>query len=200
MGRRSDIDWHAIEVDYRAGVRSVRDVARLHEVSNSRLRERAKAEGWVRSDGEAARVMARAALAEAARSQAQSIGAQIGAKQAQDECAIAMHHAEEIVEASVLRGRSLRGAMSLAEAQLASLETLSAHVAHDVQSFPSLDHERRAHVAQALRSQISAFERWASAYARLVAIDRELQSDQRSSSSTDQLLLTVLREKEQAKH
>lgn len=42
-------DWPAIEADYRAGSMSIREVARFHDVPESSLRDRAKAEAWQRT-------------------------------------------------------------------------------------------------------------------------------------------------------
>lgn len=41
-------DWEAIERDYRAGVLSVREIARQHAVSHQAINKRAKAQGWSR--------------------------------------------------------------------------------------------------------------------------------------------------------
>lgn len=43
-----DTDWEAIERAYRPGVVSLREIAREHGVSDTAIRKRAKAEGWVR--------------------------------------------------------------------------------------------------------------------------------------------------------
>lgn len=42
------IDWDGIERDYRAGVMSVREIAKWYGVSHTAINKRAKAEGWVR--------------------------------------------------------------------------------------------------------------------------------------------------------
>lgn len=41
-------DWEPIERDYRAGVLSIREVAKAHGVSDTAIRKRARAEGWMR--------------------------------------------------------------------------------------------------------------------------------------------------------
>lgn len=41
-------DWEGIERDYRPGLLSIREVAKLHNVSDTAIRKRAKAEGWER--------------------------------------------------------------------------------------------------------------------------------------------------------
>ena len=46
---RSSTDWEAIERDYRAGAKSVREIAKAHSVSDTAIRKKATAQGWVRS-------------------------------------------------------------------------------------------------------------------------------------------------------
>ena len=41
-------DWESIERDYRAGVLSIREVAKIHSVSDTAIRKKAKAERWER--------------------------------------------------------------------------------------------------------------------------------------------------------
>ena len=42
------IDWAGIERDYRAGVMSVREIAKWYGVSHTAINKRAKADGWTR--------------------------------------------------------------------------------------------------------------------------------------------------------
>lgn len=41
-------DWERIETDYRAGVKSLREIAGEHGISEGAIRKRAKRDGWVR--------------------------------------------------------------------------------------------------------------------------------------------------------
>ena len=43
-----DADWEAIEGMYRAGLLSVREIARSHRISHTAIQKRAKADGWLR--------------------------------------------------------------------------------------------------------------------------------------------------------
>lgn len=56
MGRRSDIDWGAVEKDYSAGVLPISAVAEKHGVSDSQLRVRAAHHEWPRHKSDQARV------------------------------------------------------------------------------------------------------------------------------------------------
>lgn len=46
--RKSTIDWARIELEYLAGEDSIREIADRHEISDTAIRKRAKAEGWKR--------------------------------------------------------------------------------------------------------------------------------------------------------
>lgn len=45
---RSECDWERVEIDYRAGVLSIREVGRLRNISDKAIRNRAKEYGWER--------------------------------------------------------------------------------------------------------------------------------------------------------
>ena len=48
MAEKKVIDWEKIELDYRAGVKSLREIASEHGVSDTAIRKRAKRDDWVR--------------------------------------------------------------------------------------------------------------------------------------------------------
>lgn len=48
MAKRKDYDWEAIAIDYRAGMLSLREVARKHKVDVGYLHRKAKKESWTR--------------------------------------------------------------------------------------------------------------------------------------------------------
>ena len=47
--RKTSSDWDRIELEYLSGEASVREIADRHEISDTAIRKRAKANGWVRS-------------------------------------------------------------------------------------------------------------------------------------------------------
>lgn len=47
-GRKAPLDWERIEFDYRAGVRSLREIAGEHGISHVAINKRAKKDGWSR--------------------------------------------------------------------------------------------------------------------------------------------------------
>lgn len=48
MGRRSDVDWESVEKEYRAGVKSLRQIGEECGCSHVAIQKRASSEGWVR--------------------------------------------------------------------------------------------------------------------------------------------------------
>ena len=48
MAKRKDIDWEAIEKEYRSGVLSVREIANQHDISHTAIQKKAKEFGWKR--------------------------------------------------------------------------------------------------------------------------------------------------------
>ena len=59
------IDWEAIEREYRAGIRSLRDIAEEHGCSNPAILKRAKKYGWTRDLAEKIRAKADALVSAA---------------------------------------------------------------------------------------------------------------------------------------
>lgn len=48
MARPVLIDWEKIELDFRAGVKTLREIAASHDISHVAISKRAKKEGWVK--------------------------------------------------------------------------------------------------------------------------------------------------------
>lgn len=74
MGRRTDIDWEAIERDYRCGQLSIRQIAERHAVAVSAITRRAKKEQWSRDLSAEVAKRTKAKLIETALSDAHEIG------------------------------------------------------------------------------------------------------------------------------
>ncbi|MFA5921179.1 MAG: hypothetical protein WC856_07790 [Methylococcaceae bacterium] len=52
MAEKKDVDWVAIGCEYRANIRSLRDIAAQHEISETLIRRKAKKMLWVRDVSE----------------------------------------------------------------------------------------------------------------------------------------------------
>ena len=204
MGRRSDIDWNAVEVDFRVGLVPVRAIARKFQISDSNLRARARREGWTRADGEAARVAVRTAAAAATRQQAQEIGAAIGAEQAQQMRQSAIDVVLSATEVHLEHRRASRRAVAVAMGLLAELEVAANAgelLAAEVAQCQADDPGRAAVVDKllGLRGRVETLDRWASAFARLTSAEREsIDADGEGKQSTlDELLIKIAKEREQ---
>lgn len=64
MGRRSDIDWEAINREYVAGQLTIRQIADRHGVAPSAITRKAKALGWERNLGDAIKERTKAKIAQ----------------------------------------------------------------------------------------------------------------------------------------
>jgi uncharacterized protein YjcR len=63
VARRTDIDWEAVEKDYRAGVISIAAIAEKHGVSQSQVKVKAKAGEWTRDLSAAIKARTKAKVA-----------------------------------------------------------------------------------------------------------------------------------------
>jgi methionine synthase I (cobalamin-dependent) len=63
MGRRTDIDWVAIERDYRTGRFTDRQLGKLHGVNHASIGRRATRDGWAKDLSDEIKTRTRAALA-----------------------------------------------------------------------------------------------------------------------------------------
>ena len=79
-GRRSDIDWEAVERDYRIDKHTNRQLCTKYGIADSGLRKRAKEKGWQKDLTHAVCVATKAALIAEKLARAEIIGAQIGAQ------------------------------------------------------------------------------------------------------------------------
>ena len=70
-GRKEQIDWEAVERDYRIGSLSVREIARRYEIEASTITRRAKKESWARDYSEEVKRRTRAGMVELATQHAQ---------------------------------------------------------------------------------------------------------------------------------
>ncbi|MFZ6757985.1 hypothetical protein ACO0K9_12320 [Undibacterium sp. Ji50W] len=62
LSKKRRIDWESVERDYRAGVSSVREIARLHGISDTAIRKKATMQLWERDLTQKVQEQARAEL------------------------------------------------------------------------------------------------------------------------------------------
>lgn len=115
MGRRSDIDWEAVERDYRIGQLSLRQLAAKHEVALSAITRRQKKEGWTRDLSEQVKAQTKARLIELAAKEAHEKGTQSIQADAESVQAAAATNAEIVsghrkdIQAETARSKKLAG-------------------------------------------------------------------------------------------
>jgi hypothetical protein len=59
MSKENQTDWERIEIDYRAGILTLREIAEQHKITHGAINKRAKRDGWERDLN--AKIQARAA-------------------------------------------------------------------------------------------------------------------------------------------
>ena len=199
MARRSNIDWPAVEAEYRAGFVSVRALARRHGIADSNLRARAKRESWTREDGDAARIATREAMTAVTKKSAREIGAEIGANQARKFEAVvgqtALSATEVVQEHRCALNRARAAALLLLDEICQGASEVDV-VRDDLVRLGPIDLARTARVEKALglRGRVETFDRWAGAFAKLASAERAAyQLDQAADqgSELDQLLKRV---------
>jgi len=204
MGRRTDIDWPAIEVDVKLGMISMRQIARKHKVAESNLRARAKREEWQRGEGDAVRVATKAALSAANTARAQEIGAEIGAQQARlyegGLREIAWGAAEVAAEHQAVARSAMKAAVDLLRL-IEAASQVNDVIAFELEQCRVSDRARAAAIDKllGLRSRVEMLDRWAGAFSKLASTEREAHGMNSSEqhSSLDELLIRIANEREQ---
>lgn len=121
MGRRNDIDWEAVEKDYRAGLLSVAQVAVEHRVSISQVKLKAKTNGWTRDLGPAIRARTQAKVAQI---DVEALVEESAAQSAQQSARLlkaAIEQASDLAAGVVIRHRA---DIRLQQERAATIETL----------------------------------------------------------------------------
>lgn len=117
MTERKQIDWERIELDYRAGVLSLREIAEKHPNTNHvAISRRAKKEGWVRDLSEKIKNKAEKIVTE------QTVTADVTAKSSVSENEIIDSNARVIADVRLSHRKDIGKARSLANSLLEELE------------------------------------------------------------------------------
>ena len=117
MAERKKIDWERIELDYRAGVLSLREIAEKHPNTNHvAISRRAKKEGWVRDLSEKIKNKAEKIVTE------QTVTADVTAKSSVSENEIIDSNARVIADVRLSHRKDIGKARSLANSLLDELE------------------------------------------------------------------------------
>lgn len=121
MAERKKIDWERIELDYRAGVLSLREIAEKHPNTNHvAISRRAKKEGWVRDLSEKIKNKAEKIVTE--QTVTADVTADVTAKSSVSENEIIDSNARVIADVRLSHRKDIGKARSLANSLLEELE------------------------------------------------------------------------------
>lgn len=114
-------DWEAIERDYRAGIRSVREIAAQHEISHTAIQKRAKVGDWARDLKAKIKAKADAKVAKAA------VATQVATETKVAEAEVVEANAQAIANVRLEHRADIRRGRSLVLKLLAELEQSTDH-------------------------------------------------------------------------
>lgn len=110
-------DWEGIERDYRAGVKSLRQIADEHGISHGAVNKRAKRDGWERNLSERIQAKADALVSKAA------VSTQVSTETVVTERAIVEANATAIVQVRLAHRQDIQRSRVLTMRLLAELES-----------------------------------------------------------------------------
>src|SRR5438067_393783 len=116
MSEEKQTDWERIELDYRAGLLSIREIAESQGISHTAINKRAKKDGWERDLK--AKIQAKADALVSKR----EVSAQVSKEQAETEKVIVEANAEVIANIRLSHRRDISRSRSLVIDLLAELE------------------------------------------------------------------------------
>lgn len=114
-------DWEKIEVEYRCGLASVREIAAKHGVSHPAILKRAKREGWPRDLSAKIKAKAEALLVTT-----ETVTTEVTAETKTDEKAVVEANAAAIVRVRLAHRTDIARARAMANRLLEELETTTA--------------------------------------------------------------------------
>ena len=162
------VDWEAIEGAFRAGILSIRMIAKSHGITDTAIRKRAKSDGWERD------------LSDKVRSEVRNQLVRGPVRSKKPEREIIEEHAA--TQVSIVREHqvSLRNGHQIAEAMLAELREVYDHqdeietdIDADTEKERSKERRDRMLRAVALPSRSSVLVNLASALKSLIGLERQ---------------------------
>ena len=171
------IDWEAIELKYRAGVLTLRDIASEHGITHGAINKRAARDGWSRDLGAKIRAKAEEIVSKAA------VSNSVTKEQRSSQQAVIDANAEVIVQRVMAHRSSLTNAHRVYEKQLQELELMGDNV-EAMQKFGEMmynpdekgqDKRLEAYLRTiSFGSRVTAFKTLTDALKSLVPLEREV--------------------------
>lgn len=172
---RKAVDWEAVEQEYRAGIRSLRDIAGEVGVSEGAIRKRAKAEGWERDLSAKIDAKAEALVRKAeVRSKVRSEGS------THDERTIVEANAQVIADTVLNQRRDVSRSRSIVQKLFDELEAQGdglEELAMLGEALESGDEEKLAQIARkviAFPSRVDSAKKLAESLRTLVELERKV--------------------------
>ena len=116
---RKVIDWESVEIQYRAGIRSLKDIGREFDVSDAAIVKRAKRDGWTRDLRAKIHAKAESKVSESL------VSAEVSAQTKVREREVIEANAVAIADVRLAHRRDIRRSRSLANKLLEELEGLT---------------------------------------------------------------------------
>ena len=116
---RKVIDWESVEIQYRAGIRSLKDIGREFDVSDAAIVKRAKRDGWTRDLKAKIHAKAESKVSESL------VSAEVSAQTKVREREVIEANAVAIADVRLAHRRDIRRSRSLANKLLDELEGLT---------------------------------------------------------------------------
>ena len=116
---RKVIDWESVEIQYRAGIRSLKDIGREFDVSDAAIVKRAKRDGWTRDLRAKIHAKAESKVSESL------VSAEVSAQTKVREREVIEANAVAVADVRLAHRRDIRRSRSLANKLLEELEGLT---------------------------------------------------------------------------
>lgn len=116
---RTSPDWERIEIEYRAGILSTREIASKHQISHTAINKRAKRDGWTRDL--AAKIQAKAEALVSKR----AVSIEVSKEALETERVIVQANAEAIATVRLGHRKDISRARALCLMLLAELEAVT---------------------------------------------------------------------------
>lgn len=116
--KRPSVDWDGVEIQYRAGIRSLMDIAKEYGVSDAGILKRAKTQGWTRNL--AAKIKAKAD----AKVSAAAVSEEVSEQKRTNQNVIVEANAEIVAQADLLNRKDVLLALDVSRSQLEEVAVL----------------------------------------------------------------------------
>lgn len=116
MTTKPPIDWEKIELDYRAGILTLREIAGQHDISHGAINKRAKRDGWERDLAAKIQAKADALVSKAA------VSTQVSAESRKAESAVVDANARAVADVRLAHRRDIHRSRNIVMDLLGELE------------------------------------------------------------------------------